>query len=143
MGKKYASLVGLLEEIKKGEFGEWVIDTKSKGTEEDPIQWPYVDYSPVVDKLIGVVHEFVDKNPDYELTNYHTILEKHGLDWGTDSMSGADVSGMDGQGVMALLVGSVRAERFCDGALKSFLENGAIIRWLERLRQLDEAGEKR
>ena len=53
-------------------------------------------------------------------------------------MEGADVSALDGKTVMALLVGAVRAERFCDGALLGFLESGCIGRWLRRLRQIDE-----
>ena len=39
---------------------------------------------------------------------------------GQQAMSGADVSELDGQAVMALLLGAVRAERFCDGALLGF-----------------------
>ena len=39
---------------------------------------------------------------------------------------------------MALLMGAVRAERFCDGALKEFVENGSITKWLERLKEIDK-----
>lgn len=53
-------------------------------------------------------------------------------------MEKVDVSKLDSQAVMALLLGAVRAERFCDGALLSFLESGAILRWLERLRVIVE-----
>lgn len=49
-------------------------------------------------------------------------------------MSGADVSELDGQAVMALLLGAVRAERFCDGALLGFFGDGSMRRWLLRLR---------
>ena len=55
-------------------------------------------------------------------------------------MSGADVSDFGGRTVMALLPGAVRAERFCDGALLGFLEDGSIIRWLLRLREIDNGG---
>ncbi|WP_423806535.1 DUF6508 domain-containing protein [Phascolarctobacterium succinatutens] len=34
---------------------------------------------------------------------------------------------------------SLRAERFCDGALLGFIESGSVIRWLKRLQELDEA----
>ena len=56
-------------------------------------------------------------------------------------MSTVDVSKMDGQGVMALIMAAVRAERFCDGALKEFFENGSIEKWLLRLKEIDEKGE--
>ena len=81
---------------------------------------------------------FVDNHPELCLTRYADILERAGLEWGSESMEGADVSALDGKTVMALLVGAVRAERFCDGALLGFLESGCIGRWLQRLRQIDE-----
>ena len=49
----------------------------------------------------------------------------------------ADVSALDGKTVFALLLGAVRAERFCDGALMYFCESGCVLRWLERLRETD------
>ena len=53
-------------------------------------------------------------------------------------MRNADVSTLDGSAVMALIVGAIRAERFCDGALLDFFENGNVQKWLERLSELDE-----
>lgn len=41
---------------------------------------------------------------------------------------------------MALLLGAVRAERFCDGALLDFFEDGSVKRWLLRLREIDDKG---
>lgn len=52
-------------------------------------------------------------------------------------MEGADTSKLDGQTVMALLVASLRADRFCEGALLGFFESGTIRRWLIRLREID------
>jgi len=54
-----------------------------------------------------------------------------------DSIQSADVSNLDGQTVMALLIGAVRAERFCDGALLEFLESGCIKKWIQRLQDID------
>ena len=42
-------------------------------------------------------------------------------------MKNADVSKLDAQAVMmALLVGAVRADRFCEGTYKVFIDNGCI-----------------
>jgi len=38
---------------------------------------------------------------------------------------------------MALLVGIVRAERFCDGIILEVVEDGTIVTWLRRLKELD------
>jgi hypothetical protein len=51
-------------------------------------------------------------------------------------MSDADVSKLDAQCIMALIMGAVRAERFCDGALLGFFKDGSIQKWLERLKEL-------
>ena len=72
-----------------------------------------------------------------ELQNYSKILEDKSSEWGTRSMEAADVDKLDAQCVLALIVGAVRADRFCDGALLGFLEDGAISRWLERLKRID------
>ena len=42
---------------------------------------------------------------------------------------------------MMSILGAVRAERFCDGVLLGFFENGSIARWIERLKELDTDGE--
>ena len=53
-------------------------------------------------------------------------------------MQKTDVSNIDGETVMALLMGAIRAERFCDGALLGFCKDGSIIKWLGRLKEIDE-----
>lgn len=53
-------------------------------------------------------------------------------------MSEADVSEFDDQAVIALLLGVIRAERFCDGALLGFFEDWSISGRFVRLREIDE-----
>ena len=83
------------------------------------------------------VYTFVDGHPEYDLAHYNDILARSGIEWSTESMEGADASKLDGQTVMALLVASLRANRFCEGALLGFFESGAVRRWLIRLREID------
>ena len=122
---------------REGNFGAWVVDHEHAGTADDPICFSFAEYSRTVSALESSVMSFVDNHPELCLTRYADILERAGLDWGSESMEGADVSALDSKTVMALLVGAVRAERFCDGALLGFLESGCIERWLQRLRQID------
>lgn len=51
--------------------------------------------------------------------------------WDDQEMTNADVSVMDGQGVMALVLAAIRAELFWDGALLGFLKEDCIQKWLE------------
>ena len=118
-------------------FGNWVVDRESKGTMNDPIRMPYVNYGTTVADVEQAIYDFVDEHPEYELTHYYDILERNGLEWGSQAMSGTDVSELDGRAVMALLLGAVRAERFCDGALLGFFGDGSMRRWLLRLKEID------
>lgn len=121
-----------------GNHGEAIVDGKHKGTPDDPIQWPFVAYASSVIELEQALYTFHDQHPDFELTRYRDILERNGLSWDMRSMTEADVSTLDGQAVMALLMGAVRAERFCDGTLIDFCESGCIAKWLYRLREIDD-----
>lgn len=134
----YSQLTKYLSTIENDLFGKWIIDRKSTGTLENPIQMPYVSYSNMVEHFIDDVYDFISDHPEYELNHYHDILESCNIKWEQSSMQNADVSLLDGRCIAALLVGAVRAERFCDGALLSFFKSGAIQKWLLRLKEIDE-----
>ncbi|MDY6305052.1 MAG: DUF6508 domain-containing protein [Oribacterium sp.] len=133
----YEKLTAYIPRLQSDEFGKWFIDTKNDGTPEHPYQMPYVDYTRTIRGLVGEIYDFMDNHPEFGLNRYQDILKENGLEWSTDSMSTADVSGLDGKAVMALLLGADRAERFCDGALLRFCKNGSILRWLTRLQEID------
>ena len=133
---KFEQLTKYIDILDEDNFGTWIIDRENDGTPEHPIQMPFVNYSEMVHRFIDDVYAFSDNNKDFELTRYGEILERNGLEWGTKSMSEADVFFLDAQCVMALIMGAIRAERFCDGALLGFFKDGSIQRWLERLKEV-------
>ena len=135
--KKFENLIKYLPLLEDDNIGTWIIDRENDGSPEHPIQMPFVNYSEMVHNFIKDVYDFEEKNKDFKLTRYGEILEKNGLEWGSKSMSEADVSSLDGQCIMALVMGAVRAERFCDGALLGFFKDGSIKKWLERLKKID------
>ena len=135
--KKFENLIKYLLLLEDDNIGTWIIDRENDGSPEHPIQMPFVNYSEMVHDFIKDVYDFEEKNKDFELTRYGEILEKNGLEWGSKSMSEADVSSLDGQCIMALIMGAVRAERFCDGALLGVFKDGSIKKWLERLKKID------
>ena len=92
----------------------------------------------MVNRFMDDVYAVVEAYPEWELNRYGQILEQNGIKWESKSMSGAIVEDLDARCICALLVGAVRAERFCDGALMSFFKNGSITRWLNRLKAIDE-----
>ena len=136
--KQFEKLTQYISQIDNDEIGRWQIDRENDGTLEHPIQAPFVIYSEMINNFVHDVYALVDQYPEWELNHYGQILEENGLQWGKDSMSEAIVEDLDARCVCALLVGAVRAERFCDGALMSFFKNGSITRWLNRLKAIDE-----
>ena len=122
MGGKYEDLTRFIPAIEDDGFGKWIVDHENDGTPEHPIQFPFVNYSECIREFEHAVYKFDKSHPDMELHNYGAILESNGIEWGTRSMEAADVSKLDAQAVIALLLGAIRAERLCDGALLEFLE---------------------
>ena len=133
----YKVLTDYLPYIGNDDFGEWIIDRKSKGTAEDPIQMPYVSYSAMVRHFVGDVYEFMENHPEYILNHYQAILKANDIVWEKESMQDADISAFDGKCVMALIMGAVRADRFSEGALLSFFRSGTIAKWLLRLKEIN------
>lgn len=133
----YENLTKYLLELPGDEKGMWIIDKENDGTSEHPVQMPCVNYSKLIRNFTADVCSFVEAHEEMELNHYSDILEANGIKWRKDSMSAASVENLDAKCVLALILGAVRAERFCDGALLRFFENGSIARWLERLKELD------
>ena len=139
MMKKYSALTKYINLLENDNAGEWICDKENDGSSERPIHVPFVSYSIAVNKLEDDIYKFAKESDEIVPSKYAEILNANGIKWGYDSMMKADASGLDAQCILALLIASLRAERFCDGALLEFIKNGAVIRWLKRLQELDEA----
>lgn len=137
---KYDVLTKYISMIQSDSFGKGVIDRENDGTPEHPTQMPFVDYSELVGNFIDDVYIFEEQNKDMALTRYGDILKDNGIEWSTESMKNADVQNLNAQCVMALIMGAVRAERFCDGALLDFFDSGIVLKWLKQLKAIDEGG---
>ena len=139
MMKKYSALTKYINLLKNDNAGEWTCDKENDGSSERPIHVPFVSYSIAVNNLADDIYKFAKESDEIVPSKYAEIIQANGIEWGYDSMMKADASGLDAQCILALLIASLRAERFCDGALLEFIKNGAVIRWLKRLQELDEA----
>ncbi len=137
-GERFKVLTKYIGKISAaGSMGEWIIDIENDGTPEHPIQLPFVGYSVLVRYFEEEFYQFTEAHPEYELTRYREILEGNSLKWDSEEMRSADLKSLDEQGVLALIMGAIRAERFCDGALLGFLKDGCLTAWLKRLKDID------
>lgn len=139
MMKKYSVLTKYINLLENDNVSEWIVDKENDGSSERPMHLPFVSYSITVDKLTDDIYKFAKESNEIVPSKYAEILQANGIEWNYDSMIKADVSVLDAQCILALLIASLMAERFCDGALLEFIKNGAVIRWLKRLQELDEA----
>ena len=134
----YETLTAFVTPLENSQVGKWVVDTKSDGSPEHPIQLPYVDYEKETTDFINAVYTFADEHKEMDIYNYNGILASHNIRWGQSPIKEVNVEKLDGQAVVALIMGAVRAERFCDGMLLEFFQKGCIAKWLNRLKELDE-----
>lgn len=136
--KKYSALTKYINLLKNDSTGEWICDKENDGSSERPIQLPFVNYSIVVQKLEDDIYKFAKESDEIVPSKYADILNANGIEWNYYSMMNADASVLDAQCILALLIASLREERFCDGALLGFIESGAVTRWLKCLQELDK-----
>lgn len=126
----YENLTKYLDVFKEESHGQWVID-------ENKVHFPYVNYTDEVRNFLGDVMAFVDGHKEMRLSNYYDILEDLGIEMSTEAMAEADAESLDGRALMALIVASMRGERFCDGFLLHLLDEGCVVKWLKRLDEID------
>ena len=126
----YESLTRFIPVMEKDLFGVW-----TGGRDGGP---PRVIYSWNVRALAEAVFCFAEDHCREYMEDFLRALEKHRITWSRKSMKNADVSALDGRTVYALLRGAVRAEKECPGALLYFCMSGCVVRWLRRLREIDE-----
>lgn len=137
----YESLTRYLAEFEKAKgYGEWVVDCRGKGTTDDPVRVSRVSHGSLVMDVMHAIYAFERERQEYGLNRYGDILDRNGLRWDGRVMREADVSQLDGQAVTALILGTMRADRFCDGALIAFFGDGGMRRWLGHLKEIDETG---
>ncbi|WGV00412.1 DUF6508 domain-containing protein [Bacillus altitudinis] len=134
---QFKILTNYIPMLQGDDIGEWVIDQENDGTAEHPIQMPYVNYSETVRRFIEDVYTFAEQHQEMEITRYREILKENGIEWGMNDMEDVDVSNLNSQCVLALIMGVLRAERFCEGVILDFFTNGTIVKWLERLERLE------
>ena len=123
---QFTALTRFLPIITRGDFATWIVH---------PEQLPLVNYGVEYCRLRDAIENLPEQHQEMDLYNYQGILEEQGIQ--ATALRTVDVRQLDARTVMAMLVAVYRGERFCDGLIMSFLEEGCIQRWLERLQELD------
>lgn len=130
---QFKILTNYIPMLQVDDIGEWVIDKENDGTAEHPIQMPFVNYSETVRRFIEDVYTLAEQHQEMELTRYSEILKENGIEGGPNDMENVDISNLNAQCVLALMMGVVRVERFSEGAIFNFFKSGDIVKCLKRL----------
>src|SRR5699024_5339278 len=117
---------------------EWVIDRRNDGTSQRPVHIPYIDYTEMVQLFTKEFFEFADKHPEYELAHFNHILERNKSQWGVDNLKDLKTDELDAECILALMMGAFRMDQFLKGALFLFFKEGFIVKWLKRLKEIDQ-----
>lgn len=118
-------------------YGEWAFDSRNDGSSDHPNQIPFVNFRELVRAFVDEVYQLLESHPEYQLQNYNDILERNGIEWGEEPMRSADVEHLNDLGVLALIMGAIRAEHYSDGILLRFFKDGYMLKWLKRLKAID------
>lgn len=133
--QKHYDLTKHIPTFKKDSFGEWYCDKNADGTEQHPFHFPCVSYNDDVEKFESEVKKFIDIYPEMDLEHYRDILKRNDID--SSTIKDVDVETLESKCICAMIVANILAEHFCEGAIMDSCKDKTFLKWLERLRNLD------
>ena len=128
--KKYERLTKYIDEfVRENSFGEWIFDRRDKGTDDEPLHFPYLKYEKFI---LDFIDDFYKGN--YEIKNY--------LDEGNKICksinSGRCISDLSEEELLIYLTWIIRGDRFCDGLLFGCCKDGTVREILKGLKAYDD-----
>lgn len=122
MKSTYAEMTKFIPELEKLESaGEWVT---SRPDNPGVQHMPHVSYEPLIYAFIHAMTPFIDYG-------YNDTLR-------TRSPGNSELAGKSEQWLLAYITSAIRADRFCEGSLKKFVESGELLKCLRRLEELTQ-----
>lgn len=119
------NLIKFIEPLKNIGVIEWGGGKQPDGK----VLFPFPIYPDVVNEFEEVFY-----NSDINDYKYREKMDKKGW-WNVETME-KDIPSMTKNEVGTCITAIIRKERFCDGTIAQFLENGVLVKLLERLEDL-------
>lgn len=121
----YKALYDFIDDYEKMS-GNWHIDHEHKGTQDSPLQMPFVSYNEFALKFVDAFYENI--SPDGQ---YGTKMEKIG---NLDDLVGKDLCSYNLEQLTTILTYIIRGNRFCEGMLLAYIKNGLILSILKAMK---------
>ena len=127
--------IPLLEKTKV--YGEWVGEEipQDKLKKDEcgrvlPYVTPYVRYAPEVSEFMNVVSH-------YQAGFARDALKENAIEYTEQSLLSEDAATLSPELAVSFIRKVVSNERYRDGAVLEYLENGRVLAWLKRLQEID------
>ena len=131
--QKYKLVTDHIKKLSNIKYGEWISEETTEG-----INMPMISYDKSVYDFLFDLDRFIAQNPDID---YVSILNKAKIKNEINAFVGVDFSKLSIEEIFAMILGTIRADRFCEGALLATFESGHILRWMKRIKELDTINE--
>ena len=141
MFEPLTKFIGPLGEIQKP--GVWRSELYDENGNVTELVIPYIDYCDTIKQFVAAVEKFNEDFPQFHMLKYMAELKAKHIYWDVDAMKVPDATRLSDRTVLSLLMGMVRGEYFCAGVIEEYVTERHVIRWLERLKYLDEFRYKR
>lgn len=123
-----------IKELTDIKYGEW---SSGETVSEDTVVIPTVSYNSAVNRFLFDFELFIRKNSDIKYHNYEDVLKRAKIKNNVEAFYNADVTDLSSAVILAMIVGILRKDRFCEGILLDAFENEYILKWLKRIKEID------
>ena len=118
--------------------GKWLPEKQEgNGTLENPYIAPFVNYDETVMAFYKDFYSVYDTLPENQ-QDYMNILKANKIDMKPETIAKIDITDLDDYLIMNLFMAIIRQDRFCEGLMNEFIENGCFENWLEELKKKDK-----
>ncbi len=105
------------------------------GSHENPYKPGWPEYDEITKEFMHKMYEFVPNGGQ----NYDEVIHNATGADGQGDLTKVDISNIDGDIILYMIFSRVRGERFSDGLFGSYVADGTMNKWLNRLKELDES----
>lgn len=134
--QKYKLITDHIKKLSNIKYGEWISEENV-----DDTNMPIIPYNkPVYDFLLDL-DRYIAQNPNIDYSDYDSVLKRAKIKNEINAFFSTDFSRLSIEAIFAMILGTIRADRFCEGVLLEAFEGGHILRWIKRIKELDELNE--
>lgn len=136
--QKHKILTDYIKELTNIEYGKW---SSGETDSDDTMVMPSVSYNSAVYRFLFDFELFIAKKTDIIHHNYEDVLKQAKIKNNIQDFYNTDINILSSDVILAMIIGILRKDRFCEGILLEAFDNGIILKWLKRIKEIDKKEE--